>query len=63
MQNSILDSMYELSRYSFRNYSGITLEKHKGGWRIYQTERWYPTWQKACEAIDKSLRDIKITKP
>ena len=51
---------------SVKTYNGIVLEKHRGGWRIYNTERWWPNWDDACYGVDKwlkSLKNLKVEKP
>jgi hypothetical protein len=60
MRNDLARAFGDLMKYTFAKYNGVLLEKHNGGFRIYKTNKWFPTWEKACEVIDSYADNIDI---
>jgi hypothetical protein len=59
-ENDLGRAFNDLMKFTFRKYRNVSLEREGGGYKVHGI--WYPTWQKACEAIDKELRDIRERK-
>jgi hypothetical protein len=56
--SNVNKSLNDVMRHNFRRYMGVLLMKKNTGWLIYDTTRWYPTWQDACEDIDRRQKEV-----
>jgi hypothetical protein len=59
MRNNINDSLNDVNRHAYKRYMGVLLEKHNGGYRMYENKSyWFASWELACAEIDKRQREM-----